>query len=171
MKHIFSFPTPYWLTLLFLLLCPMVKAQPVAFEGANVIVITTDLADKEAYLTISQVLMEQHIPFEVTDDCLQLSVPLKSSQYATSAEPTLMIGQISVRAGLVRLTGTIQRGAPARNTGGLTSAKVISVAYQKEKSKSTVARLGFLHLSEVAHKLQPSLNGVLSYKVQPEPMD
>jgi len=170
MKHIVSFSIHYRLTLLFLLLCSVVKAQPVAFEGANVIVITTDLADKEAYLTISQVLMEQNIPFEAIDDCLQLSVPLKSSQYATSTEATL-IGQISVRAGLVRLTGTIQRGNPARNTGGLASAKVISVAYQKEKSKSTLARLGFLYLSEVAHKLRPSLHGVISYKVQPEPMD
>ena len=148
----------------------MVKAQPVAFEGANVIVITTDLADKEAYLTISQILTEQTIPFEVTDDCLQLNIPLKSPQYATSTEPTL-IGQISVHAGLVRLTGTLQRGTPARNNGGLASAKAISVSYQKEKSKSTFARLGFLYLSEVAHKLQPSLHGVISYKVQPEPMD
>ncbi|RYF69247.1 MAG: hypothetical protein EOO39_17950 [Cytophagaceae bacterium] len=148
----------------------MVKAQPIAFEGANVIVITTDLADKEAYLTISQVLMERNIPFEVTDDCLQLSIPLKSSQYAISTEPTL-IGQISVHAGLVRLTGTIQGGAPARNTGGRASAKVMSVVYQKEKSKSTFARMGFLYLSEVAHKLRPSLHGVISYKVQPEPMD
>lgn len=170
MKHIFYFSIHYRLILPFLLLCPIVKAQPVAFEGANVIVITTDLADKEAYLAISQVLMAQTIPFEVTDDCLQLSVPLKSSQYATSVEPTL-VGQISVHAGLVRLTGIIQRGAPARNTDGLASAKVISVAYQKEKSKSTFARLGFLYLNEVAHQLQPSLHGVISYKIQPQPMD
>ncbi|GAB3805347.1 hypothetical protein GCM10028819_38450 [Spirosoma humi] len=170
MKHISYFSIHYRLTLLLLLLCAIVKAQPVAFEGANVIVVTTDLADKEAYLTISQVLMEQHISFEVTDDCLQLSVPLKSPQYATSAEPTL-IGQISVHAGLVRLTGTIRRGTPAKNTDGLAFAKVVSVAYQKEKNKSTSARMGFLYLSELAHKLQPSLHGVISYKVQPEPMD
>jgi len=170
MKHIFYFSIHNRLTLLLLLLCSSVKAQPVAFEGANVIVITTNLADKEAYQTISQVLMEQNIPFEVTDNGLQVSVPLKSSQYPASAEPTL-VSQLSVQAGLVRLSGTIQRGASVRNKDGMASAKVISASYQKEKNKSTLARLGFLYLSDLAQKLQPSLHGVISYKVQTEPMD
>lgn len=170
MNHIVYLSLHHRLSLLFLLLCPTVKAQPVAFEGANVIVITTDLADKEAYLAISQVLMEQSLPFEVTDDCLQLSVPLKSSQYPTSAETTL-IGQLSVQAGLVRLTGTLQKGPLVRTNAGLTSAKVMAAVYQKEKSKSTPARLGFLYLSDLAQKLRPALHGVISYKVQPEPMD
>ncbi|GAB3769907.1 hypothetical protein GCM10028818_06830 [Spirosoma horti] len=160
----------YWLTLLFLPLLPAVKAQPVAFEGANVIVITTDLADKEAYLTISQVLMEQNIPIEVASNCLQISVPLKSTPYSSSAEP-LLISQLSVHAGLVKLTGTIQMAPSIKKSTGLASKKVIQASYHKEKSKSALSRLGFLYLNDLAQKLHPALHGVISYKVQPIPMD
>ncbi|AKD56170.1 hypothetical protein SD10_15965 [Spirosoma radiotolerans] len=153
-----------------LLLWPAVKAQPVAFEGANTIVITTDLADKEAYLTISQVLTEQNMPIEVASTCLRIRVPLKSVQYSTSAEP-ILIGQLSVHAGLVKLTGIVQEAPSGRNNTGLASSKVIPASYQKERSKSTLPRLGFLYLSDLAKKLHPALHGVISYKVQPEPMD
>lgn len=140
-------------------------AQPRPFEGANTVLINTDLADKEAYLTVGRVLSEQAIPFSVARDCLVISAPGFARQ-----KDVVFVGQLSVNAGLVKLTGSLQEPLGKDQTEGADSRNV-AVRYGKEKRNATLAHAGFLYLNELAKKLYTDLHGVISYKVVPQPME
>jgi hypothetical protein len=156
----------YCLALLLCVGLPYSYGQPHPFEGANVILINTDLADKEAYLAIGRVLTEQAIPFSAASDCLLINA---KGQPFDGYKDVVFVGQLSVNAGLVKLTGRMRMPVPVGKEGGSDNYK--AVGYSKEKSKPSLSRAGFLYLNGLAKKLYPELHGVISYKVQPEPME
>ena len=138
------------------------QARP--FSGANTVLITTDLADKEAYLTITRILAEQAIPFSVANDCLLISAP----DYAfDQRKDVVFVSQLSVNAGLVKLTGTLQ-GVKEIIAGA--ESHPLLVSYGHEKRPSTLGHRGFLYLHELAKKLYTDLHGVISYKVGGQPL-
>lgn len=155
----------YCLGLLLSLLLPSAQAQPVPFEGANIILITTDLADKEAYLTAGNVFTEHGVLFSAADDCLLISLPVKTGE---SDKPAEFVGQLSVNSGLVKLTGRMQFSGESAN-GQAMKVTPLSMGYAKDKRKSALSQAGFLYLVELAKKLHRPLHGIISYKIQVAP--
>ncbi|ADB37721.1 hypothetical protein [Spirosoma linguale] len=161
MKKVLRKQYAYCLGLLLSLLVPSALAQPAPFEGANVILITTDLADKEAYITVGNVLTEQGIVFSATDDCLLINLPVKASEPGKTTE---FVGQLSVNAGLVKLTGRMQSASEPTNEQPMKSTP-LSMGYAKDKRKTSLSQVGFLYLVELAKKLRRPLHGIISYKM------
>ncbi|MCX6215992.1 hypothetical protein [Spirosoma sp.] len=152
----------YCFGLLLSLLVPFAQAQPAPFEGANVILITTDLADKEAYITAASVLTEQGILFSAADDCLLINLPVKASEPGKTTE---FVGKLSVNAGLVKLTGRMQLAGEFTNEQPI-KGRPLSMSYAKDKRKVSLSQVGFLYLIELAKKLHRPLHGIISYKMQ-----
>ncbi|GAB3014017.1 hypothetical protein [Spirosoma pulveris] len=144
-----------------------VQAQPKLFEGANMILITTDLADKEAYLVVGRILTEQGILFSAGDDCLQIALPVSTGEINRKIE---FMGHLAVTAGLVKLTGSMQSPAESVNKQPM-KATPLSFGYTKDKRKTSLSHEGFLYLNEIAKKLYRPLHGVISYKIQVPPAE
>ncbi|GAB3050616.1 hypothetical protein [Spirosoma pulveris] len=138
------------------------QASP--FPGANTVLITTDLADKEAYLTITRILAQQAIPFSVAHAGLLISAP---GYPFDQHKDVVLVSQLSVNAGLVKLTGTLQG---MKENGAGVESHPVPVRYGHQKRASTLAHRGFLYLHELAQKLQADLHGVISYKVGGQPL-
>lgn len=161
MKSSHLLPAGCFVALLFFFELPHAYGQRAPFEGANTIFVTTSLADRQTYEAIEKVLVEQGVLFSATSDGLLLSS--QESQFG-NYKGAKFIGQLSVRGGLIRLTGQMQ--APATEDRPSSDVMVVAAAYQPTKRKESLQRLGFLYLNELAKKLQIALHGVVSYKVQ-----
>ncbi|SOD81159.1 hypothetical protein [Spirosoma fluviale] len=162
MRRVLCVQRAYLVGLLLTLIFPPAQAQSIPFEGANVILITTDLADKEAYLVAGRVLTEQGILFSAGDDCLLITLPVNTGE---SGKKTEFVGQLVVNAGLVKLTGTMQSPNESVSNQPI-KVTPLSIGYAKDKRKPLLAQEGFLYLNEIAKKLRRPLHGIISYKMQ-----
>ncbi|GAB2579658.1 hypothetical protein [Spirosoma areae] len=161
MGHFAAKRSAYWLTLTLGLMGPHAHGQRPPFEGANVILITTDLADKQTYQAITQVLTEQSITFSAASDGLLLNSSIKP---VDGHQTIVFAGQVSVRSGLVKLTGRLYTPEQVAGEDKLSAGQVLPIAYSKRKN--SLQRAGFLYLNELAKKLQAHFRGVIFYKVE-----
>ncbi|MVM35971.1 hypothetical protein GO755_38515 [Spirosoma sp. HMF4905] len=162
MKNTLRSQLGYWLILTSFSLTPSM-GQPLPFEDANVIFITTDLADKQAYQAISQVLTEHSILFSLASDGMLISTKGNPS---LSSQGAFFMGQVSVIGGLVKLTGRMHLSSEIDSSGS-SERNITPIRYHT--GKSTLAKAGFMYLDGLAHKLRPVLHGVIRYKVQKDP--
>ncbi|CCH55431.1 hypothetical protein BN8_04690 [Fibrisoma limi BUZ 3] len=156
MKHSLRSQLNYWLLASMCILSTYSYGQYTPFKGANMILLGTSLADKEALTEIANVLTDQSISFSVDRNLVSFQAKDKSSG---GNEPIVFEGFLSVNAGLVKLTGKMQNAASGSQT-----VSYIPVEYTTSKASSQ--RLGFLYMDQLAKKLQPVLHGVIIYKYQ-----
>lgn len=148
-----------WLIVQLCLLPLASNGQLTPFKGANVILITTDLADKESYIAIAQVLSEESISYEASNNILLIQ---STNQSFNGKKDIVFDGQLSVSAGLVTLTGIMRnKNESAQNQ---LIATAVPIAYNK--AKSSLQQIGFTYMNDLALKLQRVLHGVISYKLQ-----
>ncbi|GAB3558266.1 hypothetical protein [Spirosoma fluminis] len=159
MKYIFRLQWGYWIAFLVLVSSGYCQAQHEPFRGANMIILSTSLADKEAYQTIMQILAEQPIGVTVNTDGLLIRSGENSS---LAAKGLVFEGQLVVNTGIVKLSGRIFDMAD--KTGGSAAGKTIAIAYTK--SRTSLQTIGFLYMDELARKLQAALRGPIMYKYQ-----
>ncbi|GAB2574176.1 hypothetical protein [Spirosoma areae] len=161
MGHFAAKRSAYWLTLTLGLMGPHAHGQRPPFEGANVILITTDLADTQTYQAIIRVLTEQSITFSAASDGLLLTSSVKP---VDGQQNVVFAGQVSVRGNMVKLTGQLYTPEQVAEGSKLPKGKAVPIAYSKRKN--SLQRAGFLYLNELAKKLQAHFRGVIFYKVE-----
>lgn len=148
-----------WLLIQLCLLSLSSKGQHMPFKGANVILITTDLADKESYIAIAQVLSEESISYAASNNMLLIQ---STDQSFNGKKDIVFDGQLSVSAGLVTLTGMMRNKNESAQNQPI--ATTVPIAYNK--AKSSLQQIGFTYMNDLAQKLQRVLHGVISYKLQ-----
>lgn len=148
-----------WLVIQLCLLSLSANGQHTPFKGANVILITTDLADKESYIAIAQVLSEQSISYTAGNNVLLIQ---SIDQSFNGKKDLVFDGQLSVSAGLVTLTGVVRN--KSENPHNQEIANTVPIAYTK--AKSSLQQVGFTYMNDLAQKLQRVLHGVITYKLQ-----
>ncbi|GAB4035230.1 hypothetical protein GCM10028809_43430 [Spirosoma gilvum] len=137
----------------------LLVGQP--FDDANQIFITTTLADQQAYQAIMQVLTDRSILFSASTDGLLIS---SQPHEFKAANDLVFVGLITVTGGVVKLTGQMRSTEPQSETAGSASLKTVPIRYHNRKM--SLAKIGFLYLDGLAHRLQPVLNGIIRYKYQ-----
>src|SRR5919199_3888569 len=143
-----------WVVLMLCLVFTASLAQHTPFKGANTIILSTHLADKEAYQTIIQVLAAHDILLSVDNDVLGI----RSSTNSSLAKQGLVFdGHLSVHTGIVKLWGRVLDSAYIGSSG--TDGKMIAISYAKDRN--SWERIGFIYMDELARKLQSALQGPL----------
>jgi|GEM_PF-2719867 len=156
LRHLLLLAIPLWLILVS---TGRSSAQYGPFYGANMILVGTSYADKEAHQLISQVLTQETINHAIDNGLVTFQVVATSP--ATGKE-LLYDCSMRVQAGLVKLTGRLRNEQAGTSQARLTEAGFIPIAYTKERTSHQ--RLGFTYLDEVAKKVQSALQGVIIYK-------
>ncbi|QHV96973.1 hypothetical protein [Spirosoma endbachense] len=160
MKHIFCFRTGYWIALLICTTTIPSWAQYGPFVGANTIVLSTSLADKDAYLVITQVLTAESLSFSAEKDVLRIrSLPTS----ILTSKGLVFEGRLWVNTGVVKLMGQLLEGS----NDGTGSVVNIAVPITYTKGRTFRQRMGFSYMDELAKKLQTGLKGSIAYKHQP----
>jgi hypothetical protein len=163
MKHIFYLRSSHWLALLVCCISICSWAQSGPFNGANTIVLSTNLADKDAYQSITEVLRSQHISFTADGDVLLMH---SESNSTLAGKGYVFKGQLSVNTGIVKLTGRILDTSYQGNES--VSDKSVLISYSK--SHASLQRMGFVYMDDLARKLQLALQGSIMYKYQKDPI-
>ncbi|QIP13930.1 hypothetical protein G8759_15580 [Spirosoma aureum] len=160
MNHIVCFRTGYWIALLICSTTIPLGAQYGPFVGANTIVLSTSLADKDAYLAITQVLTAESLSFSAEKDVLRIrSLP----NSILTSKGLVFEGQLWVNTGVVKLMGQLLEGSNGSN--GSTVNIAVPITYTK--GRTFRQRIGFSYMDELAKKLQTALKGSIAYKHQP----
>ncbi|QJW91760.1 hypothetical protein HNV11_21440 [Spirosoma taeanense] len=155
-----------WLACLFCLVATSSRSQQLPFKGANTILITTDLADKEAYLAVAEVLTEQGVAYTGDNDFLIIRAP--ENVFAGSNKGAVFEGKLYINSGLAMLTGWLRNSSYIVQTSSLAEPNGTPVEYRK--GSTAPQNEGFLFMDNLARKLQPVLHGVMSYKLQNHPL-
>ncbi|GAB4053043.1 hypothetical protein GCM10028810_56860 [Spirosoma litoris] len=135
------------------------KAQYAPFVGANTILLSTFLADKQAYDAITIVLTEQSLSFTDVDNRLLI----RSQSNSTFAAKGLVFeGQIKSVGGIIELTGHVIEGV----TGAQLALSTRSTPILFAKNRNSAQRFAFAYMDGLAKQLQSALRASLTYKYQ-----
>ncbi|GAB3997084.1 hypothetical protein GCM10028807_41310 [Spirosoma daeguense] len=159
MKHIIYVPTSFRLALFLCLFAGKAQAQYAPFVGANTILLSTFLADKQAHAAVSAVLTQQSLSFTGAENRLLIRSQSKST---FAASGLVFLGQLKINAGVVELTGRLMEVPTDETLPSSTQGTPILFA----KSRNSAQWLAFSYMDALAKQLQSALKASIMYKYQ-----
>lgn len=159
MKYIIYYKSICYIAILTCLVIGQTKAQHAPFVGANTILLSTFLADQQAYEVITDVLASESLTFIPDGSRLLIRSQNRSS---FTAKSLIFEGQITLNAGIVKLTGHVLESTTMESTALSKRSSLVLFT----KGRNSPQRVAFNYMDALAKKLQVSLRGMITYKYQ-----